>query len=99
MTTLEIKALINAKEGIVLPTLSFQRQFGEDKVTPQPWVSHWDNDHRIRITMHEDVMAILKANPMRGDLAVKDELVAATDTRAQYKRYIIIVPKNIEYTF
>lgn len=63
-----------------------------------PWLSHWDNDHRVRVTFPEEVALKLKAEPNKADLAYKYEEVKPADKPA-YKRFIIITPKNIEFTF
>lgn len=103
MNISEIKAAISAKVGTVIGTLSMVRQFDADptdatKKVASPWVSHWDNDARIRITMHEDIMNQLKTNPAKSDLAIKYELVQPAD-KAPYHRFVVITPKDIEATF
>lgn len=63
---------------------------------PQRWVSHWENASRIRVTMHEDVMANVKEDTSRNDLALKYELVPAKGDRLSYSRYIVILPTSVE---
>lgn len=108
MTIQEIKDAISAKSKFTLGTLSMVRQFKtvidptdttKTVQTPEPWVSHWDNDHRVRITMYEDIMAELKANTSKADLAFKYELVQAHDAVAAYERYVVITPRGVEATF
>lgn len=105
MNIQEIKAAISAKASFVLGTMSMVRQFNEATdaagvvtKTPSEWVSHWDNDHRVRVTMHEEIMAALKANPTKSDLAFKYELVQPAD-KAAYHRFVVITPRDIEATF
>lgn len=100
MTITEIKSLISAKTATTIGTLAMVRQFDDvaGVKTPSEWVSHWDNDSRIRVTMHEDIMAQLKANPTKSDLAVKYELVSPAD-KAPYHRFVVITPKDVEATF
>lgn len=100
MTISEVKAFVGAKTNATIGTLSLVRQFDEvDGVkTASQWVSHWDNDHRIRVTMHEDIMNALKANPAKADLACKYELVQPSD-KAAYHRFVVITPRDIEATF
>lgn len=65
-----------------------------------PWLSHWDNNARIRVVLHQDVMATIKANPSVNTLALKDEEVKPADMSKQsYSRYVIITPNNIELSF
>ena len=97
MNIQQIKAEISAKSGVQFPNLSMVRQFDEQGVK-QPWLSHWDNDNRIRVVMHEEVFEDIKSNPAKADLALKKEVVEATDDRAAYTRFVVITPKNIEGT-
>lgn len=108
MTIAEIKAAISADQSFQLGTLSMVRQFNDvpsaedPKVsvkTPTEWVSHWDNNHRVRITMHQDIMQQLKTNPSKADLALKMEKVPAAGDRAPYVRYVVITPRDVEATF
>lgn len=99
-----IKSQIAKVQGIELPTLMMVRQFDEAK-QPQPWLSHWDNTSRTRITMHEEVFNEIKANPQAEGYAFKSELVPAKGTpdtegyRAAYHRFVVIKPLNVEATF
>lgn len=97
MNIQHIKLAIAKKAGIDLPTLALVRQMEEDNITPTPWLSHWDNDNRVRIVMHE---AVAKAiTPTLDTIAFKYELVEATQTRAAYSRYVVIIPTSVEMTF
>lgn len=105
MTINEIKGAISTKLSVTIGTLSMVRQFDETTnpdgtivKTPSEWVSHWDNDHRVRITMHEDIMNQLKANGAKSDLAFKYELVQPAD-KAAYHRFVVITPRDVEATF
>lgn len=81
-------------------TLMLVRQMEQEHPeVPTVWLSHWDNDNRIRVTMHDDVLKTIKANPERADLALKSEIVPATAERKEYKRFVVITPLNVEATF
>lgn len=101
----QIKLEVSNKSGKPCSTLTMVRQLTNDAAkTPTEWLSHWDNDNRIRVSMHQDVFNQIKANPAFDGLAVKKELVAAkvengTEIRAAYLRFVVITPKNIEATF
>lgn len=104
MTIAEIKAAINAKEGITLPTLAMTRQFAEDKVTPTEWLSFWHDESRVRVTMHQDIKESLVKEVGKADLSFKREEIPAGKTktgeaRAAYVRYVIITPKHVEACF
>lgn len=98
MNIQQIKLEVSSKTGKALPVLTMVRQLAEDK-SSTPWLSHWDNDNRIRVSMHEDIFNQLKANPAFDGLAVKKQDVVATADRAAYTRFVVITPKNIEGTF
>jgi hypothetical protein len=93
-----LKQQIATKAGIQLPTLMLSRQKNEEG-EEQPWLSHWDNDKRVRITMHDDVANKVKAEPAFDGLAFKEELVAATPERATYTRFVVITPTSVVMTF
>lgn len=94
----QVKAAIAASTGKPLPTLLMVRQTTEDGAST-PWVSHWDNENRIRVTMHEDVLKKIKADPAKVGYAFKRQDVPANDERAGYTRFVVIEPTNVEATF
>lgn len=93
------------KTQIGLSHLLLVRQM--DQVNPTvktEWLSHWDNDKRVRVTMHQDVLARIQADPTKPGLGLKKELVLAHNRAdgsavADYTRYVVITPANIEATF
>jgi len=92
MTIAQIKAQINQ------PYLNMEQQTNELKV-PQPWYSHWDNDNRVRVTMHAEVYNAILNNRELDRLAVKKAVVPATPDRAEYTRYVVITPRQLAATF
>ena len=97
----QIKAQISAKTGTPIVALNMVRQFEDDaKTVSTPWLSHWDNDARIRVTMHEDVLNLLKTDADSNGLALKyEEVQPADESKSPYKRFVIITPKHIEASF
>lgn len=112
MNIQEIKAAINAKHNLAgnheIKSLAMIRQMvkeGEEEL-PTEWLSHWDNDRRIRVTMHEEIFGKVKADPTFNTLAFKTEVVAEhpnkldpTQTIPAYTRYVVIEPRNVEGVF
>lgn len=85
-----------AKEGDLNKDGSAAKPGDEIEVKSE-WLSHWDNAGRVRVVFHEEIANKLKANPLMGGLALKPmEVVAAHGTVAEYRRYIVIMPTNIE---
>lgn len=99
MNIQDIKAFVSAKEGILIPKLDLSTQMDDNKV-PTEWVGYWDNDKRIRIVMHQDLMAKLVADSKLEGLALKREVVNPADTnKASYTRYVVITPNSIVASF
>lgn len=95
-----IKAAISTKSGVTISSLMMVRQMDQQDNTKQTeWLSHWDNDNRIRVTMHQEVFNKIKENPEMTGLAVKYEEVPETTERKAYKRFVVITPANVEATF
>lgn len=91
MNISELKAVIG------LGSLLMVRQTEQDDAkTPTDWLSHWDNDKRIRVTMHQDVLAKIKAEPNFNGLALKPKELVSPEGKAPYTRYIVIIPANVE---
>lgn len=107
----EIKAYVASKTKVPQPTWMMVRQVTQEaegkEGLPTEWLSHWDNDHRIRVTMHEDVLDYIKNNPQCGDLIVTEQKVAQRDAdaatgvaaRAAYVRFVISHPTSVEAVF
>lgn len=96
MTITQIKQQISGLAGFTIIALNMVRQYDEETGTiPQEWLSHWDNEHRVRVTMHQEVLETIKSNPLIDKLAVKHEVVEP-EGKAPYRRFVVITPKNIE---
>lgn len=63
------------------------------------WVSHWNNDYRVRISMPLSIMEAIKSDLNKADLATKKEIMPGKDGKASYTRYVVITPKNILANF
>lgn len=93
------------KSQIGLETLCFVQQ--PDATNPNEltkWVAHWDDNKRIRVVMHDDVLAVAKADPTAPVFLLKKEIVLAHkgktgDDIAEYTRFVIVTPRNIVATF
>lgn len=113
MNLASIKADINRITGASILSLDMVRQYSE-RTNPttnvverikEPWLSHWDNVNRVRVTMPEEIFSMLKQNAAIEGLAYKYEQIASkpatatTAATAAYHRFVIITPKDIEGTF
>lgn len=103
MNKIELKAYFQAMNQSTPVDLNFTQQ--KDKTTaadgttietPTPWHSAWIPTSRIRVTMHQEVLNSIVANPARTDLVVKPkQVVAAHGETAEYTRYIVVIPTGI----
>lgn len=99
MNIQDIKVAIAANAGITITKLDLSTQLDEQK-QPTEWVAYWDNDKRVRITMHQEVMEQIKADPKMEGLAFKKEVMVPADAnKASYIQYVVITPKSIVASF
>lgn len=89
--------LTQIKTKIGQPVLTMVRQLDETTKEKTQWLSHWDNDNRVRVTMHEEVFNQILQDKDFGGLAFKTEIVKS-EGKQPYTRYVVITPKNIEAT-
>ena len=111
MTIQQIKTKVSTQLGFTLVALNMVRQFEDEaKTIPQLWLSHWEDDHRVRVVMHQEVFDVIKADPKTDVLAVKYEFLPEQEEvavdgkvtvqyRAAYHRFVVITPKHIEACF
>lgn len=97
-----VAAISPSKPGFTLDVLTLNTQFDKDddtKVNPD-FLSHWDDAHRVRISMPRDVMNKILADKAFAGLAIKKPVVVlAHDDVAEYTRITIITPQSIEASF
>lgn len=87
--------VIKAKLGVTSLDISAQKDAAG--VVDPNWVSSWDNNKRVRVTLHKEVFDKIVANKAFDGLALKGpETVTPTDaTKPPYTRYVIITPTSI----
>lgn len=97
--------IVGIKQAVNIPELLFIRQMDEtdpNNPVPSEWVSHWDDNKRVRVAMHNDVLNVIKNDPTVATLAVKKQVVVAHKSAtsdemvAEYTRFVVIIPANIE---
>jgi hypothetical protein len=100
MNIQDIKTQIARENNVVITKLDMVRQYEDkEKTIPTNWLGFWIDEKRIRVVMHQDVMALIKANPMMDTIALKKEVVEESETSKAYLRYVVITPKHIEASF
>jgi hypothetical protein len=78
---------------------------GIDPKTNQPtqWLRYWDNNRRLAVVVHEDVVKAIKENSNLTTLAIKssEEVPEATEKNPNpqpYYNHILINAKSIEFS-
>lgn len=97
MNIQDIKVAIATNAGIVITKLDMSV---DPKEAKPEWASYWDNDKRVRIVAHMDIIEQLKADPAMENLAFKKAVVQPEDRdKAAYTQYVIITPQHIVASF
>lgn len=81
------------KKQLGLVVLNMVRQFDEQG-NKTVWVSHWDNDRRIGVTMHESVMGVIKVDRSLDILDMTATKVIAKQSGKEYTRYVVTLKKK-----
>lgn len=81
MNIVEIKAELGVKE------LNLNTAENKDG-TKSDWMRHWDNDKRIAVSIHKELLAEIQSNGNISDLALQSE-IRNTD-KGDYTAYRIV---------
>ncbi len=97
----DLKVAISTNAGISITKLDLTRQFEDTaKTKPTEWLGYWDNDKRVRISVHQDVVATITKDRSFSGLSYKKEAkVSKSEENLPYMQYVIITPLNIEASF
>lgn len=97
MNIQDIKVAIATNAGIVITKLDLST---DPKEAVPEWASYWDNDKRVRIVAHMDIVAKLMEDPKMEGLSFKKEVRTPEDKdKASYTQYVIITPQHIVASF
>lgn len=55
---------------------------------PTEWMRHWDNEARVAVSLHKELIAQLQADPSISDLAIQSELRDAPQGQYTAKRIV-----------
>lgn len=83
------------KSQLGLVSLLMIRQFDEEGNKTE-WVSHWDNDRRIRVSMHQSVMEAIKVDRSIDTLDINSAKVIAKKSGKEYTRYVVVIDKHLK---
>lgn len=90
--------LATLKTQLEIESLDLQRTVDE-KQQPTQWLRYWNDQRRIAVVVHDDVVAAIKANPNLDTLALKYEQKVTKTGKSKgtvYEQYILINAKSIE---
>ena len=87
------------KKELGIPTLNLARQVDEAG-EKTPFLSHWDNDRRIRVLVHEDTVQLAKESGSQRLFFIKkteEETKGGPNMGNKYTR-VVLCSANIETT-
>lgn len=87
MNTTEIKAKLQ------ISRLEFARVKAADG-SDTPWLRHWDNDNRVAVVVHEDVIEHIKADPSCDNLALKPAKIVTPKPKTDAQGNVITTDKD-----
>lgn len=87
--------LNEAKAQIGVEVLNLNRATTEDGVAT-PWFRHWDNNTRVAVSIHEDSVKELQANPENGNVVVQTETRQAAKGEYISHRLVLVTPAEIQ---
>ena len=81
MNLAQIKTEVNIK--------SFQLNTAKDSnQQPTDWMRHWDNDNRVAVSIHKDLVQELQADPEINSLGLQKE--TRSGEKGEYTAYRIV---------
>ena len=90
--------LAQIKSQLNIVSLDLQRSVDKEQ-KPTSWLRYWNNNTKMAVVIHQEVVDKIKANPNISTLAVKHEVKATKTGKAigsAYDSYIIINATSIE---
>lgn len=64
--------LSEIKSKLQIETLSLNTAMDKDN-NPTEWMRHWDNENRVAVSMHKELVSELKADPEINSLGLQSE--------------------------
>lgn len=79
--------LVQIKEKLNIPALELNT--AKDKNDQDtPWMRHWDNDNRVAVSIHKELVAELKADANISSLGLQSE--EREGSKGKYMAYRIV---------
>ena len=86
------------KQQLGTTTLNFKRALTEEGQATE-WYNAWIEEARVRLSIHEDIMAKIAANREFDKLSLKDDGVRLSQAGQEYRKYYIVIYPEIDYSF
>lgn len=83
----DVKATLGISALVVVPS---KKQDG----TATDWMRSWDNDKRVQVSVHNDVVAKIKAGC--NTLGIKTETKTSATSQTEYTSHIIVAYNDTE---
>ena len=79
------------KEEFQLPTTFVVNHFINQQGNQSIWLTYWDKDQRIQVSMVQATIDSIKSNPQRDDLTYEKEILKGATTQMPYTRITISI--------
>lgn len=63
---------------------------------PTQWVRHWDNENRVAVSLHKELLAEIQSDPTISTLGIQTEI--RTGSKGDYTAHRIVKYKAAEFT-
>ena len=80
--------LTEIKNKLNIAVLELNTATEADGETPTEWMRHWDNDNRVAVSIHKELVAELKALPSMEGLGLQHEV--REGEKGDYDAYRIV---------
>ena len=87
--------LTQVKDKLDIPQLELNTATDKAGVKTD-WMRHWDNDNRVAVSIHKELVADIKANPTMTSLGLQSE--TRNGSKGAYTAYRIVKFKPAEAT-
>ena len=90
--------LAEVKSALGVVTLELNRSTNADVTVNQDWFRMWNNETRVQISIHKDVVKAIQANPSLSNLGIQREDKISPTSNLPYTNKRIIAYTEAEIT-
>ena len=90
--------LEEVKSALGVVTLELNKSTNADGTVNPDWFRMWNNEKRVQISIHKDVVSAIQANPSLSNLGIQSEDKTSPTSNLSYTNKRIIAYKEAEIT-